>query len=205
MRKFLILIFSSFLFFGCASTSTQAPNGYMRTSAPIFLKSKPSKKIAYVHFTNTSDFLDSDLNAVLSNDLRLRDYEITDDEKRAHLVLKGNINYFKRTIIPDVDPFAHRPRFSFGFGFGTGFHHHHHSGFGFGVHDDFWDDDYYPTNSYIYEGQLSLLVRVKNGKNFDDYSTNLDYRSGKNINSKSTINNEFNRKVIQQINLILEN
>ena len=85
-------------------------------------------------------------------------------------------------------------RFSRHFGLGMGM------GFPFG-----WDldDDYYGVTSYIYDGQLSLLIRVKNGKEFKDYATNLNYQSEPDAGSVARVTDSFNYKVYQQIKQIL--
>jgi len=203
MKKVLIALFCALLFVGCASKSG-TESGVIKTSNPIFLKSKPAKTTAFVNFTNTSEFLDSNLTEAVKLNLRAQGYHIVPEESLANLIIKGNLNYFRRTIYDDRYYYG-RPRFSFGFGFGRGWGGRHHGGWGFGMGHDIYDYDDDRTSSYIYDGQLSLLIRIKNGKKFDDYSTNLNYQSGRNVKSKSTISREFNDKVIQQINLILNN
>lgn len=69
----------------------------------------------------------------------------------------------------------------------------------------FNDDDYdYRTNSYIYDAQVSLLIRIKNNGNTKDYTTNLNYQTGRNLNGTSSITDEFNAQISKIILQILK-
>lgn len=198
MKNLIFLIFVSLIFIGCAGKNSQSV-GIIKTSAPIFISEFPVEKTAFVNFTNTSE-MDANLTEAVEFDLQKNGYEIV-SENLANFVIKGNINYFRRVIVKDENPFFGSIGFGFGFG---GFRH---AGIGIGTRFPFGylnDDDYdYRTNSYIYDGQVSLLIRVKSGKTYKDYATNLNYQTGRNLNGPTSIKQKFNEKISQTILQIL--
>ncbi|CZE45816.1 complement resistance protein TraT [Campylobacter geochelonis] len=190
MKKFILPLLALFAFVGC-SIKPNLNEGIIKTSEPIFINSASKNNKTYVKFTNTSN-VDSNLTSALSLELSQNGYEVVGDEKLASIIINGNLNYFRRTYIKDPDPFA-----SFGFGFSRG---RWGSGVGVGFPFGYYDDDYDSrTNSYIYDAQLSLQIRINDGKKTDSYKTNLDYQSNKNINSISTMTDIFNHKIAKQI------
>ncbi len=141
----------------CAGKNSQNL-GVVELSQPVFISEFPTDKTAFVNFTNTSNF-DSNLTKALSFNLQKAGYKLS-DENAANFVIKGNLNYFRRKIVKDQNPFYG----SVGFGFGG----YRYSGIGVGMGFPvyFNDDNYdYRTNSYIYDAQVSLLIRIKNNGN----------------------------------------
>lgn len=198
-NKFKILflaIFAVVFFAGCASSGVARNSGIIKSSDPIFITNLPDKKLVNVAFTNTSNY-DSNLTAEIENYLTKDGYSVVSKDK-ANVLIEGNLNYFRRIAYKDN---RFRPTFGFGFGFGR---FSRHAGFGIGFPFGWgWDDDYYGVTSYIYDGQLSLLIRVKNGKEFKDYATNLNYQSEPDAGSIARVTDSFNYKVYQQISQFL--
>lgn len=188
MKNLIFTIFLAFVFCGCAS-KTSLDEGIIKSSNPIFLQTPIIAKNVYVKFGNTSN-LDSNLTQAVKMDLAKNGFSIIDNENFADLIIKGNLNYFRRNEKHSDDGV----RFGFGFGFGS----HHDSSWGVGSSVGIGDDDFDDT-SYIYDAQVSLLLRVKENKKFKDYSTNLEYQSNKNLNSKTEMNDILNYKVCKQI------
>lgn len=197
VKNLIFLIFISIFITGCA-TKTNLNQGIIKSSDPIFITTPLNKKSTYVKFTNSST-LDSNLTQAIEFELAKNGFKIVSNEAKANIIIKGNLNYFRRLQIKDPNVFLN-------FGFGSGFRRAGW-GMGFGMPFGDFDDDYYDyrTNSYIYDGQLSLLVRVRDGIKFNDYATNLNYQSDKNINSASTMNDIFNYKISKQILVYLTN
>ena len=198
-NKFKILflaIFAVVFFAGCASSGVARNSGIIKSSDPIFITNLPDKKLVNVAFTNTSNY-DSNLTAEIENYLTKDGYSVVSKDK-ANVLIEGNLNYFRRIAYKDN---RFRPTFGFGFGFGR---FSRHAGFGIGFPFGWgWDDDYYGVTSYIYDGQLSLLIRVKNGKEFKDYATNLNYQSEPDAGGIARVTDSFNYKVYQQISQFL--
>lgn len=48
---------------------------------------------------------------------------------------------------------------------------------------------------YIYEMQLGLLIRVKNGDIYDEYATNLNLQSSKNLKSPKVVLESFSDRI----------
>ncbi len=204
MKTIFSLILATFLsifLVGCAEiSSNQQPNlGYISTSAPVFLSEKPTQKIAFISINDTSGTganFDKILSTNLSDALNQNGFYITDDESKATYIIKGNLNYFARFILREVDPFA-RPFF------GRGFYRR-----------EIWDDwDEYELQSYVYKAQISLLIRtqnsVKNGRKINvqtrDYATNLNWQSDKNLYSKYEMSQILSTKITEQIINFLSN
>lgn len=181
MKKYIILLFMSLLFVGCSSKS--ANEGILSQSEPVFIETKATNKRTYINFTNTSS-IDSNLTQVLISNLSKNGYEIVSDEKLASIIIKGNLNYFrKNSIQKNSSP-------SFGFGIGRGW-----SGVGVGVGAR--SDNLF--SGYIYDAQLSLLMKIKNNKEVKNYTTLLDYQSGDDAHSLNNAIDEFNQKISVQI------
>lgn len=194
----LLAFLAVFFISGCASSSASRNSGIIKSSDPIFITNLPTEKRVNVAFTNTSNY-DSNLTAALNQYLQEDGYSVVSKDK-ANILIEGNLNYFRRIAYRD-DRF--RPTFGFGFGMSR---FSRHFGLGMGMGFPFgwgWDDDYYGVTSYIYDGQLSLLVRVKNGKEFKDYATNLNYQSEPDAGSLTRVTDSFNYKIYQQIKQIL--
>ncbi|NLK67217.1 MAG: hypothetical protein GX282_07075 [Campylobacteraceae bacterium] len=179
MKKQLFFLFLALVFIGCAG-KTQLDRDIVQSSEAIFIDKKPKNNKAFVKFTNTSN-LDSNLTEAISLNLANNGYEIVDDKELASTKIYGNLNYFRRTYIKDIDPFVVS---SINFRYR-----------GYRRYDIL--DDYYSstTNSYIYDAQISLLIDIDGEK----YQTNLNYQSDKNINSTSTAQDIFNAKISKQI------
>lgn len=199
MKNLNTLFFALFIILfldACAGKNSQNL-GVVELSQPVFISEFPTDKTAFVNFTNTSNF-DSNLTKALSFNLQKAGYKLS-DENAANFVIKGNLNYFRRKIVKDPNPFYG----SVGFGFGG----YRYSGIGVGMGFPvyFNDDDYdYRTNSYIYDAQVSLLIRIKNNENTKDYTTNLNYQTGRNLNGTSSITDEFNAQISKIILQILK-
>ena len=197
-NKFKILflaIFAVVFFAGCASSGVARNSGIIKSSDPIFITNLPEQKLVNVAFTNTSNF-DSNLTTAIEEYLVQDGYSVVSKDK-ANVLIEGKLNYFRRIAYKDN---RFRPTFGFGFGFGR---ISRHVGFGMGFPFGWgWDDDYGVT-SYIYDGQLSLLIRVKNGKEFKDYVTNLNYQSEPDAGGIARVTDSFNYKVYQQISQFL--
>lgn len=171
MRKFSFLLLLMLVFSGCVVDKSMYENR-LNFSEPLSIKITQNSKI-YTKFTNTST-VDSNLNTSFRQNLTRDGYILTNDEKSADLVIKGNLEYFRRTIVKDRDPFLEycTPRASF------------------------WGDCYDKrTNSYIYDASITLLVENKNQKS----TTALNFISKKNINSLSTMMEIFNNDVYDKI------
>ena len=200
-NKFAVLFlafFTALFIGGCASSGVARNSGIIKSSDPIFITNLPEQKLVNVAFTNTSNF-DSNLTTEIENYLTQDGYSVVSKDK-ANILIEGNLNYFRRIAYKDN---RFRPTFGFGFGMGR---FSRHFGLGMGMGFPFgWDldDDYYGVTSYIYDGQLSLLIRVKNGKEFKDYATNLNYQSEPDAGSVARVTDSFNYKVYQQIKQIL--
>ena len=194
--------FSILFFTGCATTKTPVNSGIVRTSEPIFITKMPAKKAVSVNFTNTSTS-DMNLTAAIKQNLVNDGFVVVQNEKDATIKVGGNINYFR--LITTGAGYYDRPRFHFGFGIGGGRgHRHHHSGWGlsmgFPVFYDPWYDDYYRQS--LYDAQVGLIVSVKEGKIWQDYTTNLSYQNSRNI-SKARAIDSFNYKIYEHIKQIL--
>ena len=200
MNKFRVLFLAAltaFFLAGCASSGVSRNSGIIKSSDPIFITNLPDKKLVNVAFSNTSNY-DSNLTAAVEKYLIQDGYSVVSKDK-ANVLIEGNLNYFRKISYRD-DRF--RPTFGFGFGLGR-FSRHAGFGIGMGFPLGFPDDDYYGVTSYIYDGQLSLLIRVKNGKEFKDYATNLNYQSEPDAGSLARVTDSFNYKVYQQISQFL--
>ena len=200
MNKFRVLFLAAlttFFLAGCASSGVSRNSGIIKSSDPIFITNLPDKKLVNVAFTNTSNF-DSNLTTAIEEYLTQDGYSVVSKDK-ANVLIEGNLNYFRRIAYKDN---RFRPTFGFGFGLGR---ISRHAGFGIGMGFPlgFPDDDYYGVTSYIYDGQLSLLIRVKNAKEIKDYATNLNYQSEPDAGSIAQVTDSFNYKVYQQISQFL--
>lgn len=179
MKKYIILFFSIILFFGCAG-KTYTDRSVVKSSKPIFIKNAPNNNSAYVNFTNTSS-VDSNLTQAVSLNLAKNGYEIVSDKSEASTKIRGNLNFFRRNYIKDIDPFVVS---------GINFRY-----FGYDRLDAL--DDYYSsvTNSYVYDAEISLQINIDG----EIYETNLYFQSDKNINSTSTMMEILNTKISNQI------
>lgn len=180
MKKQLFFIIMVLIFTGCASKTTRLDRDIVKSSEAIFIDKKPKNNKAYVKFTNTSN-LDSNLTQAVALNLANNGYEIVSDKSLASTKIYGNLNFFRRTYIKDVDPFVVS---SINFRYR-----------GYRRYDAL--DDYYSsvTNSYVYDAQTSLMIDIDGAT----YKTNLYYQSDKNINSTSTMQDIFNAKISRQI------
>ncbi|MCI6989601.1 MAG: hypothetical protein MR902_08645 [Campylobacter sp.] len=192
----VLLIFGVVGFSGCANKNVNLNEGIVRTSEPLFIGTKPKDNKVYVKFSDATglDWGQVSASEKLSDDLRqkllLNGYILTDEKQNASVIINGGINYFRRTIIKDRDPFLE-------FGMGRRWYYA-----GVGYYDNFYD---MRMNSYIYDAQISLSIGINDGKNIKNYTTNLNYQSSKNINSLSTMLKIFSNKISNQIIYYLKN
>lgn len=186
MRGVIFTILVAVFVAGCSSSTHRLNSGIISTSDPIFIDEIPKDRRVFASFDNTSG-VDSNLTEAVNFYLQKDGYTLT-NEKNANIIIKGNLNYFRRAVIREIDPFSG----GFGF-FGTG----RRGGMGIGVGLPLFEG--YDDRNYIYDAQVSLLIRVKDDKNSKDYKSNLNYQSDKNINSTSTMMDIFNYKIYKQI------
>lgn len=163
--KIWLLVLVAVLISGC----TKEPRKTINFTKPILqTKVFPNSKI-YVKFTNTSR-VDSNLTTTFINNLKRDGYEVTTNENTADISIKGNLEYFRRSIIKNRDPFLEycSPQ------------------------SEFWGDCYDKrTNSYIYDASLTLLINSQ--------ATSINFISHKNINSLSTMLEIFNSEIYDSI------
>ncbi|NLY03945.1 MAG: hypothetical protein GXZ15_03805 [Campylobacter sp.] len=181
MRGFDIIVWALFvlLFCGCAVDESKY-SSVMNSTRLITLQNSPKNSKIFVKFTNTSRF-DSNLTTDLSFKFANDGYEVVGDENLASVVIKGNLEYFRRNYIKDPDPFIY-------------------PGFGAAHRCRVWGECYDArTNSYIYDAEVSLLIRVDDGVKTKEYRTNLFYKSNININSASTMMDIFNQEIYDEI------
>lgn len=121
---FLLVVFIS----GCVQK-----NSINFTNIALETRAFKDSKI-YAKFRNTSS-VDSNLTAVFVDNLRRDGYSVVSSESMADISIKGNLEYFRRTIIKDRDPFLEY------------------------CIDTIWNDCYDKrTNSYVYDAQITLLI-----------------------------------------------
>lgn len=179
MKKYIIFIFLTFIFAGCA-VNKNVDRDILKNSNPIFIQNTPKNNKIYVKFTNSSN-AESNLTKAISLNLANNGYELVNDKSLASTKIRGNLNYFRRTYIKDIDPFVVS---SINFKYQ-------------GIRREDALDDYYSsvTNSYVYDGEVSLQIDIDG----EIYKTNLYYQSDKNINGTKTMMDIFNRKISKQI------
>lgn len=183
MKKILLFISMAFILVGCASKEQNL--GYIQTSSPLFIQNMPTQKRLFVDFTNTSN-VDTNLTQAVKLSLAKSGYEVVPMKEMANVIIRGNLNFFKRTTISNFE----NGGVSFGFGFGSW-----SDRFGFGVNS-------YPYNIYsnlVYNAQVSLLIEIKNNKTPKSYETNLNYQSPKGWDDINEVKAMFNKKIIEQI------
>lgn len=188
MKKIVILSIISLLFISCSRSKEPNP-GYIQTSSPIFIKYIPLNKKIFVNFTNTSN-TDSNLTKIVRFNLAKQGYRVVGQQEMANIIIKGNLNFFRKIPISNFD----NSGVSFGFGFGSW---SNRLGFGF---------DTYPYDIYtdfVYAAQLSLMIEIKNGVNPEYYETNINYQSPKGWDSQKEVKGLFYQKVIRQLNTYL--
>lgn len=181
----LFKLFLILFFYGCSTA--RVDNSIIKTSSPVFIENSNIGNNLFININS-----DNNLTQIVADKLSSK-FNIIKDNKNFDIKVIGHLNYFRRNIIKDPNAYI-----GFGFGFIN-------RGFGFGVSRNFYDD-FYPssTNSYIYDGQVSLQISVKNGKKNDIYETNLDYESGKNLNSLNKALDNFAQKIADYLIVILK-
>lgn len=130
MKNFKIWLLLPLIVFisGCVQkNSINFTNQLLQTK--VLINSK-----IYAKFTNTSS-VDSNLTAVFVDNLKRDGYRVVSSQSMADISIKGNLEYFRRTIIKDRDPFLEY------------------------CMDTIWNDCYDKrTNSYVYDAQITLLI-----------------------------------------------
>lgn len=185
MRNIFLALFVSIFFIGCA---TSGPKSYINTSTPIFITDQPTNKNIYVNF---KDIEDNNLTLAVKNTLYDAGYHIATTEQSANVIIKGEVNYLRKNI---VDSGTHG---FVGVGFGTGRRYRHRrSGFmDFGI-----SQRVYPYGGeYVYNGQVSLLMRMRSKNGFENYSTNLNFETEESNYSYESIKSIFNEKIAKKI------
>lgn len=170
MRNF-ILIFTILLTLTGCSRNLNLNQGIVKSSEPVFIQTKPKNKKTYVKFTNTSN-VDSNLTASLKNYLAKSGYEIVADENLATIVVKGNLDYFRRREIYTYEPY-----------------------YPFWGRRWYYYDDFYKDTEYIYDAGVLLLLRVEN----EEEKTNLTFQHGGSLYSFSSITEILNYQIYKRV------
>ncbi|ASM40512.1 hypothetical protein CSPB12327_02925 [Campylobacter sp. RM12327] len=185
MKKSIFLFFLLAFFTGCASTNSIV---HLKTSEPLIITQKPEGKKVYIKFNNSIN-IENNITKSVEYMLQNNGYEISQDSNSSDYAIYGDLVDFKRIYVKD-------PNVYMGFGFGMS---RFYGGFG---HFYDYDNPYeYNDTSYIYEAQVSLLIKLKN---LQDYSTNLNLQSDRGVYSTSTIMAKFADKISTQILHFLE-
>lgn len=182
MKKTIFLIFMALFFVGCATTS-HGPTVHLKTTQPLIITQKPSGNSVYVKFNNSVN-IDNNITQNIQYILQNNGYVVTNDSSNSDYEIYGDLTDFRRIYVKD-------PNVYMGFGFGM---RRFYSGFG--RFYDYEDPYAYNDTSYIYEAQVSLLIKLKNLQN---YSTNLNLQSARGVYSTSTIMSSFSDKISKQI------
>lgn len=175
----ILMIFS----FGCATSS---PNAFIKTSAPIFILNKPNSKNVFVDF---KDYDNSQTKATILKELETNGYKVVHEQSLAAIIVKGEVNYIKENTEYNTNGYI-------GFGFGFGSHGRRVRDFELGLNHTFFNDDFVVNK---YDGQASLLLRIKDGKEFQNYSTNLNFETTKDVHSYIYAKKLFSQKIAQKV------
>lgn len=171
--KNLILILTILLSLTGCSRSLNLNQGIVKSSQPIFIETKPTDKKTYVKFTNTSS-VDSNLTASIKQYLAKSGYEIVGDEKLANIVIKGNLDYFRRREFYSYEPYYYWPSF-----WGRRYYY----------------DDFYRDREYFYDAGVSLLLRVED----EEEKTNLTFQHSRTLYSFGAITEILNYQIYKRI------
>lgn len=166
MKYLLICVL---LFLGCANSNMPS---YVSTSQAIFITKKPQNHNVFVGLDEIKMYIKPKLNA--------NKYIFTKQELNASVIIKGNINYFRKNDNENLS--------SIQLGFGN--HGYRHVGFEY-VHND--------ALKYTYDGQASVLIRIKNNNKFEDYMTNINFQTDKTYTSQKLALVEFYEKISEKI------
>lgn len=187
MKNIYLAIIGVTFLVGCA---TSQPESFISTSSPIFILNKPNDNTVFIDFKDLSD--KDDIGALISKTLKNSGYRVIEDEKNASILVKGNINYFKENKQNNTHGY-------FGVGFGFDSHGRRSREVEFGLSHRFSRSDFYDDYGEIFSGQASLLLRVKSGKKFENYSTNINFQTDENSHSYSYAKSLFNKQVADKI------
>lgn len=191
MKNIFFLIFVSIFIMGCAPSS---PKSYIKTSSPIFILQKPDSKTVFVSFQDSGN-MENDIDSFVEKRLEDENFILTHNEEFASIIVKGTINYLRQKHLKNTRGFV-----SVGFGFGSG--GRRYSDMGIGVeHRVFGGDDFADTygHGYRYDGQASLLIRIKSKQKYENYSNNLDFVSKEGAYTLEHMTKEFNRQIANKI------
>lgn len=196
--KWLLSLVLLIFFSGCVVKDS--PRAFINTE-PLIIKNSPKNSKVYIRITDSSGAFEnllsyeSEATQVISKNLAKsltqNGFEVVSEvesENRAvSIKIRGNLDYFRRDYIKDLNPFV--------LGSINFFHH--------GIRREDALDDYISsaTNSYIYDASFSLEIRVDG----EIYRTILNLRSGKNINSSSTMIEIFADEISKEIIKYLKN
>lgn len=192
MKNLLALFFILFFIAGCASSSQ--PKSYINTSTPIFILKKPHDKKVYIDFKDLSQ-KENNVSAVIATKLLQNGYMAVEDKKDASIFIQGSIYYLKENIRRNTHGFV-----GVGFGFGSGKRRYRDVDFGIShrlYSNGGWND--FGSNGYRYDGQASLLIRIKNSDGFDNYSTNLNFLTEEDTYSINYARTLFNKQIADKI------
>lgn len=192
MRKMLLLSFIILFFASCSSMPK--PKSYINTSAPIFILKKPKNNHVHIEFEDRSH-KENDILGAISSKLAQNGFVVVQDKDQASVLIKGAIYYLKQETRRNT-----RGYMGVGFGFGSkGWRSREvelgmsHRIFSNGTWNDFGSGD------YRYDGQASLLIRIKVGENFENYTTNLNFLTEENTHSLNYARKLFNEQIASQI------
>ncbi len=183
IAKLFFVLLAGFFAIGCAPSS---PNTYMNTSAPIFILNAPNDKSFFIDFKN---FGNNDTNNSIAQSLLKNGYTLVNSQEVASIIIKGGVNYFRENRYENSHGFV-----VVGFDFDS--HGRRSREVGVGLNHTFFNTH---NNSFRYDGQASLLLRIKSGKKIENYSTNLNFQTDDRIYSKNYAESLFNQKISEKI------
>lgn len=193
MKNILLVFIVFFAFFGCTRST---PNSYINTSTPIFIINKPNGKKAYTDFRDEKN-LASSTNTNIIKALTQDGYSIAYNEKQADVIIKGNINYLKKQCFNNTHGYVQA-------GYSRNSRKQNKKEVEMAMHHTFLLDDPNFGFGCSYEGQASLLIRVRVNGKMENYSTNINFQTDENTHSFSYIrelfNNQISKKIIDYLN-----
>lgn len=192
MKNLFLASFLVVFIAGCATSSK--PKAYMNTSTPIFILKKPKTNAVHVEFQDLSH-KENDIASVVANALTKEGFMVVADKEHASILIKGALHYLKQEGRENTRGFV-----SVGFGFGSGGKRSSDVGFGMSHRvggSDGWNN--LGSQGYRYDGQASLLIRVREGVGFENYTTNLNFLTEENTYSLNYARNLFNEQIANQI------
>lgn len=189
-----LLLLSFIIVFLTSCTSMPKPKSYINTSTPIFILKKPKNNQVHVDFEDKS-YKENDILAAISSQLVQNEFVIVEEKSQASILIKGAIYYLKQETRKNT-----RGYMGVGFGFGSGGRRSRDMEFGVShriFSNGSWND--FGSGNYRYDGQASLLIRVKDGENFENYTTNLNFLTEENTHSLNYARKLFNEQIATQI------